>query len=170
MRSTTGIVTFLNCGPISWTSRLQRLQALSTTESEVYAATEALKDAALLKTMLNDLGVREDRPIPVHEDNMACIRMVTQELKRFNRARHYVQRVNFLQERVADKTAEFVQTPTEEEVADALTKPLSFPLFSKFRDILVSNVYPEHTDIVTQTKQAHTAVNQGHTPKRRSVE
>ena len=144
MRSTTGIVTFMNCGPISWTSKLQRLQALSTTESEVYAATEAIKDAALLKVYLSDLGVRDDTPIPIHEDNSACVKMATQHLKRFNRARHYVQRVNFLQEHVWNKTAEMVPTPTEEEVADVLTKPLSFPLFSKFRDILVSNVYPEH--------------------------
>ena len=144
MRSTTGIVTFLNCGPISWTSQLQKLQALSTTEAEVYAATEAIKDAAILKVYLQDIGVRADQPIPIHEDNSACVKMATQHLKRFNRARHYVQRVNFLQEHVWNKTAEMVPTPTEEEVADVLTKPLSFPLYSKFRDILVSNVYPEH--------------------------
>ena len=144
MRSTTGIVTFLNCGPISWSSKLQKLQALSTTESEVYAATEAIKDAALLKVYLEDLELRDDVPIPIHEDNSACIKMGMQHLKRFNRARHYVQRVNFLQERVWDRTAKLVSTPTEEEVADVLTKPLSFPLFSKFRDVLVSNVYPEH--------------------------
>ena len=143
MRSTTGIVTFLNCGPISWTSRLQKLQALSTTESEVYSATEAIKDAALIKVMLNDLGVRDDKPIPIHEDNSACIKMGMQRLKKFNKARHYVQRVNFLQERVADGTALLIQTPTEEEIADALTKPLSLPTFSKFRDILVTDVYPE---------------------------
>jgi hypothetical protein len=153
MRSTTGIVTFLNCGPISWTSQLQKLQALSTTESEVYAATEAIKDAALLKVYLYDLGVRDDKPIPIHEDNSACVKMATQHLKRFNRARHYVQRVNFLQERIWDKTAELVQTPTEEEVADVLTKPLSFPLFSKFRDILVSNVYPEQAGTHTEAEE-----------------
>ena len=61
-------------------------------------------------------------------------------LKKFNKARHYVQRVNFLQERVNDGTAEFVQTPTEEEIADALTKPLAFNQFQKFRDILVTDV------------------------------
>ena len=144
MRSTTGIVTFLNCGPISWSSKLQKLQALSTTESEVYAATEAIKDAALLKVYLSDLEIRDNKPIPIHEDNSACVKMATQYLKRFNRARHYVQRVNFLQEHVWNKTAEMVQTPTEEEIADVMTKPLSFPLFRKFRDILVSNVYPEH--------------------------
>ena len=73
MRSTTGIVTFLNCGPISWSSKLQKLQALSTTESEVYAATEAIKDAALLKVYLEDLELRDDVPIPIHEDNLSLI-------------------------------------------------------------------------------------------------
>ena len=139
MRSTTGIVTFLNCGPISWTSQLQRLQSLSTTESEIYSATEAIKDAAYLKVMLNDLGLRGDEPIPIHEDNSACVKMCGQNLKKFNKARHYVQRVNFLQERIDDRTAVLIQTPTEEEIADALTKPLAFPQFKKFRDILVTD-------------------------------
>ena len=139
MRSTTGIVTFLNCGPISWTSQLQRLQSLSTTESEIYSATEAIKDAAYLKVMLNDLGLRGDEPIPIHEDNSACVKVGGQNLKKFNKARHYVQRVNFLQERVDDRTAVLIQTPTEEEIADALTKPLAFPQFKKFRDILVTD-------------------------------
>lgn len=153
MRSTTGIVTFLNCAPISYTSQLQKLQALSTTEAECYSLAEAIKDAALLKVYLHDLEVRDDKPIPIHEDNSACVKMVTQHLKRFNKARHYVQRVNFVQEHVWNKTAELVQTPTEEQVADILTKPLSFPLFSKFRDILVSNVYPEQAGTHTEAEE-----------------
>ena len=33
-----------------------------------------------------------------------------------------------------------ITTPTEEEIADALTKPLAFTQFQKFRDILVTDV------------------------------
>lgn len=142
MRSTTGIITFLSGGPISWTSKLQKVQALSTTEAEVYAATEAVKDAAHLKLLLHDLGCRDDVPIPIHEDNTACIQMTRQRFKAYSRARHYTQRVSFLQERVADKTIEMVQTPTSEEIADALTKPLPSEHFIRFRDAMVSEVNP----------------------------
>ena len=45
-RSTSGNVTFLYGGPVLWSSRLQKLHALSTTEAEIYSAVEAMKDAA----------------------------------------------------------------------------------------------------------------------------
>ena len=139
-RSTCGIITFLNCGPISWTSRLMKLQALSTTESEIYAATEAIKDAAYLKAHLSALRVRENVAIPVHEDNSACVTMGVSYLKTYNKARHYVTRLNFLQERVHDKTVQLVPTPTKEQIADVMTKPLSGNDFNRFRDIIVKNV------------------------------
>ena len=48
-RSSSGELIFLNGGPISWFSRLQKLVALSTAESEIYAATDAAKVVAHLK-------------------------------------------------------------------------------------------------------------------------
>ena len=147
-RSTMGVVTFLNCAPISWTSRLMKLQALSTTESEIYAATEALKDAAYMKVHLKSLNVRGDDPIPVHEDNQACVTMGMAYLKMYNKARHYVTRLNFLQERLADKTAALVPTPTKEQIADILTKSLNREDFARFRNILV-------TDVNTAIQRSH---------------
>jgi hypothetical protein len=149
-RSTMGIVTFLNCAPISWTSRLMKLQALSTTESEIYAATEAIKDAAYMKVHLAALRVRENVSIPVHEDNSACVTMGMSYLKSYNKARHYVTRLNFLQERVADGTALLVPTPTKEQIADVLTKSLNYQDFTRFRDILVTNVI-DAADGLTKT-------------------
>jgi hypothetical protein len=140
-RSTSGRITFLNCGPISWSSQLMKLQALSTTESEIYSATEAIKDATFLKLHLTSLGVRDDSPIPVFEDNSACTTMGTSHLKTYNKARHYATRLNFLQEKVHDGTVELIPTPTKEQIADALTKSLGREDFVRFRDIMVSDVY-----------------------------
>ncbi|KAJ7205388.1 hypothetical protein O6H91_Y485500 [Diphasiastrum complanatum] len=44
-RSTSGFVFLLNQGPISWNSRKQTSVALSSTESEYIAATNATKEA-----------------------------------------------------------------------------------------------------------------------------
>ena len=83
-RSTSGNIIFLSGGPITWSSRLQKLYALSTAEAEIYSLTEALKDAAFLKLHLHALGVLEDKPIPVHEDNSACRIMSANELKTYS--------------------------------------------------------------------------------------
>ena len=50
-----GTITFLNGGPISWSSILGKTVALSTCEAEVNAAFYAAKDAMHLKRMLVDL-------------------------------------------------------------------------------------------------------------------
>ena len=44
-RSTSGMVVMFNGGPIAWSSRLQKLCAQSTAESEIYAATDSVKEA-----------------------------------------------------------------------------------------------------------------------------
>ncbi|KAH9684220.1 hypothetical protein KPL71_027928 [Citrus sinensis] len=56
-RSTTSYVFTLGGDPVSWRSILQSTIALSTTEAEYMAATEAVKEAIWLKGLLGDLGV-----------------------------------------------------------------------------------------------------------------
>ena len=41
---------------------------------------------------------------------------------------------------MTDGTAKFVQTDTSDMIADALTKPLVYDIFKKFRDIMVKDV------------------------------
>jgi transposase InsO family protein len=139
-RSTSGNIIFLSGGPITWSSRLQKLYALSTAEAEIYSLTEALKDAAFLKLHLHSLGVREDKPIPVYEDNSACRIMSANELKTYSRARHYVTRLGFAQDMVGNKTVDLLECPTSEMIADALTKPLTYDEFRKYRDVMVHDV------------------------------
>ena len=138
-RSTTGNITFLYGGPLRWLSQLQKLYALSTAESEIYSAVEAVKDASYLKLQLHAMGVRADKPIPVHEDNAACRIMTTQQLKSFNRARHYTTRLGYLQDNHGD-TFEFIPTGTEDMIADAFTKSLPAVTFHKFRDMMVRDL------------------------------
>ena len=50
-RSSSGELIFLNGGPISWFSRLQKLVALSTAKFEIYAAIDAAKVVTHLKLL-----------------------------------------------------------------------------------------------------------------------
>ncbi|KAI3458810.1 hypothetical protein Pfo_015473, partial [Paulownia fortunei] len=54
-RSTTGYLFTFVKAPISWKSTLQSTVALSTTEAEYMAVTEAVKEVIWLQSLLEDL-------------------------------------------------------------------------------------------------------------------
>ncbi|KAH9689127.1 hypothetical protein KPL70_015374 [Citrus sinensis] len=71
-RSTTGYVFTLGGGPVCWRSILQSTIALSSTEAEYMAATEAVKEAIWLRGLLGDFGIIQ-KNIKVFCDNQSAI-------------------------------------------------------------------------------------------------
>uniref|UniRef100_A0A3Q7HQM3 Reverse transcriptase Ty1/copia-type domain-containing protein n=1 Tax=Solanum lycopersicum TaxID=4081 RepID=A0A3Q7HQM3_SOLLC len=59
-KSTTGYLFTFSGGAISWQSKLQKCVALSTTEAEYIAATEAGKEMIWLKRFLQEIGRVQD--------------------------------------------------------------------------------------------------------------
>lgn len=135
-RSTSGGVIFLNGGPITWSSKLQKIVAMSTAEAEIIAATDVTKEIVHLRHLLQELGVRDDAPIQVHEDNQACI-LMGNGMKSSRAAKHYEVRLHFLQESIRSNIIKFKYCPTDDMIADCLTKPLDVDKFIAFRDQLL---------------------------------
>ena len=59
-RSTTGYVFTVGGTTISWVSKIQSVVALSTTEAEYVAATEASKEMIWLQRFMDELGKKHD--------------------------------------------------------------------------------------------------------------
>ncbi|KAI4331921.1 hypothetical protein L6164_016867 [Bauhinia variegata] len=78
-RSTTGYVFTLAKAPISWKSTLQSTVALSTTEAEYMAITEAVKEAIWLQGLLEDLGVSQ-KHIVVYCDSQSAIHLAKNQV------------------------------------------------------------------------------------------
>jgi hypothetical protein len=55
---TTGYVFIIAGGAVSWVSKLQTVVALSTTEAEYMAATQACKEAIWMKKLMEELGYK----------------------------------------------------------------------------------------------------------------
>ncbi|KAL0366969.1 UNVERIFIED_CONTAM: Retrovirus-related Pol polyprotein from transposon TNT 1-94 [Sesamum radiatum] len=73
-RSTTSYV-FTLCGAcISWKSQLQNIVALSTTEAEYIATTEAFKEAIWLKGILSEIGFLKNN-LTVFSDSQSSIQL-----------------------------------------------------------------------------------------------
>ena len=136
-RSTSGLIIMMNGGPVAWFSRLQKLCALSTAESEIYAAVDAAKEALHLRLLCEEMGVRPlGKPMRVYEDNTACIHM-GHSLRGSNAARHFQLRLRFLHERIVNDEIEFAKVDTKGQLADGFTKAFPLPAFTAFRSQLL---------------------------------
>ncbi|KAH9763606.1 retrovirus-related pol polyprotein from transposon RE1 [Citrus sinensis] len=70
-----------------------------------------------------------------------------------SRSKHIELDVHYIRDKVINKELEVRYIPTEEQVADVLTKPLSFPKFSYFRSKL--NVISRPLNLRGDVKEAH---------------
>ena len=83
-RSTTGYVFIAGEGAITWSSRKQIATALSSTEAEYVALSEASREAFWLRNVYDELGLlQEDTPTEIRGDNEGSITMVRVAAVRF---------------------------------------------------------------------------------------
>lgn len=123
-RSFTGFVFCLNGGPISWESKKQRTVALSSTEAEFMAMTEAVKERLYLRRLFEELGLRELMDITIFNDNMGAIKLAENPIFH-NRSKHIDLRFHFIREAVNEKLINIRYLDSNSMIADTLTKGLS---------------------------------------------
>ena len=131
-KSTSGYAMILQGGLVSWLSKLQPTVALSTAEAETISAVEAVKQIIHLRLMLDELGQTQGRPTKLQEDNSATI-YLSNGKENSKKAKHYQAKVFFLKDRTENRVFEFEKVETENQLADAFTKPLGRKSFEKFR-------------------------------------
>jgi hypothetical protein len=133
-RSTTGYVFILNGAAISWSSRLQPTVAVSTAEAEYMAAAFAVKEALWLRKLLADLGMGTN-PVKIYGDNQSALKLIKHPIASL-RSKHIDVIYHFARERAARGEVKFQYIPTDDMVADIMTKPLPESKHEKFRDAM----------------------------------
>jgi hypothetical protein len=128
----------MNGGPISWKSRRQDSVALSTSEAEYMAASEVGKEILYLRALLRDVGHEQLAPTDIYEDNLACIAMSTNPVRRKS-SRHIDIRVHFCRELYTAGVMRLIPLRTHLMVADALTKSLPGPALSQHREVMLAH-------------------------------
>ena len=118
-KSTSGYVFTLHGGAISWSSRLQSVVAVSTTESEYLAAGAAVKEALWLTKLMSTLRV-DVQPVDIFCDNMGTIAILKNPIAS-QRSKHIAVHHHFARERVARGEVAFHYIPTANQVADVMT-------------------------------------------------
>ncbi|KAJ9557142.1 hypothetical protein OSB04_011756 [Centaurea solstitialis] len=125
-RSQSGYVFTLNGGAISWKSSKQDTIADSTTEAEYIAASDAAKEAVWLRNFLSDLRVvaSVSRPIDIFCDNSGAVAQA-KEPREHHKSRHVLRKYHLIREIIGRGDVRICKIPTEDNVADPLTKPLA---------------------------------------------
>ncbi|KAH9751577.1 hypothetical protein KPL71_014347 [Citrus sinensis] len=121
-RSTTGFVFTMCGGAVSWKASLQSVVALSTTEVEYIALTEAFKEAKWIRGIISELGLIQDT-IPIYYDSSSAIQL-SRNSKYHERTKHVDLRLHFIREEIERGVVDVVKISTEDNPADALTKPI----------------------------------------------
>ena len=125
-RSRTGYIVMLNGGPISWQSKLQSAVALSSTEAEYYALTDAVQEAIWIRQLMEEIGFKIEDPTPVYEDNKGAKDLANNPMYH-KRTRHIDIKYHFVRRYVQRGLVSVVATRSLNQYADFLTKPLNYP-------------------------------------------
>lgn len=130
--STTGWIFFLSGGPISWSSKKQGATATSATEAEYMALYSATKEAVWLKQVMSELIPCSERPIPLYCDNQAAIRLVKHR-ESLRRLKHVDVEYHYTCEKQFDGSINVQYVPTNNQLADQLTKALPRDKFHRLK-------------------------------------
>ena len=126
-KSSSGYITTFAGGAVSWQSKLQKCVALSTTEAEYIAATEACNEMLWMKNFLLELGVKQDKYI-VLCDNQSAIHLAKNP-SLHSRSKHIDIRHHWIREVLEDKLLHLEKIHTDENWSDIMTKVLPIKKF-----------------------------------------
>ena len=96
------------------------------------ALSSAAQEAVWLRRLLNDIGLTQETPSLIYEDNRGAIQL-SKNAKFHNRTKHIDISFHFVREKVNDQV---INCQTEDIMADIMTKPVSKVKFEKFRSMM----------------------------------
>jgi hypothetical protein len=138
MRSTTGIIAYMHgIGPIFSNTVLEKTMSLSTAEAEYKGVYRGTKYAVSIRQFLEELGFNQSEPTEIKSDNQAAIAMAKQKFSGCS-TRDVKIAFHYVREQLEAHETRVTYCPTENMVADIMTKALDRVKFEYFRNILLN--------------------------------
>ena len=141
--SRTGYVILYKACPIIWVSRMQTEIALSTTEAEYIALSQAMRDVIPFMSLLEELqsfyvDAMEKPKIlcRLFEDNNGAL-LLAKEQKYRPRTKHISLKYHHFRSFVNEGKIDILPVDTKEQIADQFTKALDEQTFTRLRGKLL---------------------------------
>jgi len=133
--STSGHAIMFGGASIGFMSKRQHSIALSSTEAEIMAASQAACEIMYFRGLLSEMGEDMSKPTVLYVDNQGAV-VLAKHKSSCQRSRHIERRYLKIRELVAEGHIEVRYVATAENASDLLTKPLAKDLFDKHRATL----------------------------------
>ena len=115
----------IGSGAVSWSSKLQSLVALSTTEAKHIAAVEAGKEILWMRQFMGELGYDVSGPSLLWMDNQSAI-AVNKNPEHHGKIKHISLHLFWLRDAVQDGLIAPTFVTTQDMAADVFTKSLDW--------------------------------------------
>ena len=142
-RSVTGIAIKLAGGTIFYKTAFQPTVALSSTEAEFIAACEAAKVILYIRSILDDINIKQESATTLFEDNQGALLMANSG-QPTKRTRHMDTKFFALQNWVDLDLLSLKRINTADNESDGMTKNLARTLFYRHMEYLMGKITPEY--------------------------
>lgn len=126
-KSIIGYVFTIARGVVSWLSKLQTTVALSTTEAEYMAATQACKKVIWIQRLLEELRHKQLKII-VYCDSQSALH-IARNLAFHSKIKHIGVQYHFVHEVVEEWSVYMQKIHTKDNLADVMTKSINTDKF-----------------------------------------
>ena len=119
----SGYAFLIHGGAVSWSTKRQEIVVLSTTEAEYVAITHAAKEILWLQSLISQLFDITLDSTTLFSNNKSAIEL-TKDHQYHARTKHIDIRFHFIRYIIEEGSTRLVYCPTDDMLADALTKAL----------------------------------------------
>jgi len=134
-KSRSGHIFFMGGAAVTWYCKKQPVVALSSTEAEYYALSEAVKEALWLRQLLGEIGIKLNDPTHIHQDNLSTIAIALNPIQH-QRVKHMDVKVHFLRDHLDKDDIKLMYCPAEDMVADGITKAVPRVTHRKYTQLM----------------------------------
>lgn len=137
-RSITGYVFSLssNSSSISWKSRKQQTVALSTCEAEYMSMAAAVQEAKFLLKLLSSMLGNVFSGVTLFCDNQGALALAKNPIQH-QRSKHIDIKYHFIRSEIQNGVVNIEYVPSEHNVSDLFTKPVSSVKLKRFSNALM---------------------------------
>ena len=121
--STSAYVVYLGKNPISWSFKKQQTVARSSTEAEYRSVANTVAELNFICYLLTDLGISLPYCPVIYCDNIGATQLCSNPIFH-SRMKHVAIDFHFIRDQVQNGALRVAHVSSEDQLADALTKPL----------------------------------------------